>query len=616
MMTLSTFQAHLSSQMPLPEPPRNYLNGEEQQLLKWAASLPMQTEEEQTRQLETILTELSVADIDDELRLRLMNIVMTATDRLIATLRKHYIYEVGPLSDSQLDIMNQVKSLYYLSVLVYDAMISRETLALHYQRQKHPPHTSAWKRFISPAPASPFILAAAIYQSLLTYQKLLCEKSICYQQPPLYMWSALNQLYHLACKHEVIHTDLTRYVVTRQAPSIHQLYCQVCLHSLLNVLAMRRPSILLVQRLLPEWAAHISATLEPQTQTRVFIDLKSDQPPEYLTAMTAINPYEDHCDCLFIELEPLADYLRQRQSALLATSKGVTEYRLVTKILMAISYRYLDRQTTTSSKYSPKQRGTVITGFSDIHYRVAGHRSLMNMIAAQDLPIEHLPRYDTAPRKEATPPALEIELHDCSDTMSHFRTLRLLTAQDIVALQVSEKAIVDDDNNNDEHQRLLPKLSPLTDIFEPVTTDEIEKISDSLLLNLLATAPPRLQIMGLFLLSSHQDNVKESWSLGMVRWLTIDDEYVEVEGQILGHTPTACALRLDNRDTRSQSFIPALLLASEESLQTTCSLLVPSYHFKIDDRVIIRLNGKQKSLRLQRSLLSTEEFTQYEVIRL
>ena len=635
-MNLSTFQTYLTSTAPLPMPPRHYLNGEDQQLLKWAASLPVQSEKEQASQLEQILTELSVADTDDELRLRLMSIVMTAMERLIAVLRKHYIYEIGPLSDSQLEIMDQVKSLYYLNILVFDAVVRRESLALNYLQQQRAPNSSTWKRLITPTVGLPFTLAIAIYQSLLSYQKLLCEKAICYQKPPLYMWSALNQLYHLACQHNIAQMDLTSHVVTRQARSIHQLYCQVCLHSLLNVLAMRRPSILLIQRLLPEWAQHISATLEPQTQTRIFINLKSDCPPEYLTAVTAINPYEEHQDCLFIELEPLAAYFRQRQNDLLAANQEMTEYRLVTKILMAITHRYINRQISIASKYSPKKRGTVITGFNDIHYRIAGKHSLMSMIAAQDLAAEYLPRYDTAPRKDAMPPAFEVETYDCTKTASTFRTLRLLTAQDIVAQQGVLTADTQKHKNGSKQSSDL-LVPPLTEIFEPITMKEAAKVSDNVLTSFLATAPPRLRIMSLFILSNHhdqdgqyQDNKeaqkyhhqahghqkKENWSLGMVRWLTIDAEYVEAEAQILGNAPTACALRLDNRDNRSQSFIPALLLAAEEDLQTPSSLLVPSYHFKVNDKVIIRLNGEQKPLRLQQTLLSTEEFTQYEVVRL
>lgn len=615
MITLSTFQAHLSSQAPLPKRLRSRMDGkEEQQLLKWTAKLPMQSQDEQISQLETILTELSVSEVDDPLRLRMMSIVMTAADRLIANLRQCYIYEVGPLSREQLHIMNQVKSLHYLSVLVYDGVIRRERAALDYQQ--HATNTYTWRRFIRPEPAPPFNLANALYHSLLAYQKLLLEKAICYQPSPSYIWSALNRLYRLACVHQVAHTDLTLHVMSRQASTIHQLYSQACLHSLLNVVAMRRPNILLVHRLLPEWAAHISATLEPQTRTRLFVDLESERAPEYLTTATSINPYKADAHCLFIELEPLAMYLRQRQEVLIAKDDEAAEYRLVTEVLMALTHRYISRQAAALSNYRAKKRATVVVGFSNIHYRVAGRRSLMTMIAPQSLPMDQLPNYDTAPKKDNLATILEIELPDCPDAVSSLKTLRLLTAQDIAALDIPT------DLSTALHERAMltegtsaapPKL---TEIFEATTTDDTKLSEEEVRMNLLATAPPRLKSMSLFLLSPHPEDIRKNWALGVVRWLTIDDQYVEAEAQILGHAPTACALRLDNRDNRSQRFVPALLLAREETLQTMCSLLVPSYQFKINDRVVIRLNDQQKSLRLQRRLLSTERFTQYEVVHL
>ena len=285
MITLSSFQSYLSSEPPVNG--RSALhtmdigNVEDAQLLKWTANLPMQAESEQIKQLETILTKLSISDIDDKKRLRLMSIVMGAADRLIANLRKRYIYEVGSLSDDQLHDMDQVKSLYYLIIMVYDGVIKRERAALDHQQ--HAPSTRVWQRFIRSEPVLPVTLAAAIYHSLLAYQKLLFESAICYQRPPVYIWSALNRLYRLASLHQLTHADLTLEVMNRQATCIHDLYSQACLHSLLNVVAMRRANILLAQRLLPEWSAHVCATLEPQTRTRLFVDLESDHPPEYLT---------------------------------------------------------------------------------------------------------------------------------------------------------------------------------------------------------------------------------------------------------------------------------------------------------------------------------------------
>lgn len=664
-MKISNVQRFLTSKASLSTTARQQINDSEQQLLKRVARLPVQSKEAQASQLEQMLTEISVADVDDTLRLRLMAVVMMAMESLIASLRKQYIYEVGNLSDSQCEAVIQVEALYQLALLVFTAIVQRESLALQYQQQQQAqaPSPSIWQRLLATSVTLPSTLAATIYQSLLMYQNLAYEKAICYRKALPDTWLAINKLYHLACQYDVAHTDLTPYVVTRQANSIHQMYCQICLYDLLNVLAMRRPSILLIQRLLPEWAKHIKATLEPQTQTRIFIDLKSDLPPQYLTAVSETNPYEDEHDCLFIELEPFTDYLQARQNALLARDKDLNEYRLITKILMAITHRYILRPLNKVSKYQPKKRGTLITGFNDIHYYVGGKRSVTDMVAEVGLSIDFLPRYDTVPRRDSIPSVFEIEMHDAHDSVSHFRSLRLLTAQDIVAQQgvVSANAQkyrdyqgyktqqdrhthqqgsqYSNQQNNQSLQDLI--VPPLTEIFEPITIAEAEKSDAQLLSSLLATAPPRMRMMDLFFLDTHAAELeqndketaksyrppyaqphqplgdKQSWALGIIRWLTIDEEYVEAEGQILGYHPTACALRLDNRDpkdVRSQSFVPVLLLAADEALHTKSSLLVPSYHFKSNDKVVIRLNEKQKTLRLQNIILNTEEFTQFEVI--
>lgn len=612
MMTLTSFEGYISSQLSLPVLSHYYINGQEEQLLTWAATLPMQSEEEQVSQLEKVLTELWLIDVEDRLRLSLMGIVMTAADRLIANVRRHYIYETDALTASHQQTVNKIKSLYYLIVLVYDGVIRRTQPTIK-ETLKDDTTASIWKHFALSKRAQLTILAVAVYQVQLTYQKILYESSFCYQKPPQHLWSALNQLYRLACQYDIAHVDLQAHVVTRQADSIHQLYCQSCLHDLLNVIAMRRPSILLVQRLLPEWVMYISATLEPRTKTRIFVNLGNNSPPEYLTVRTPINPYDENYQCLFIELEPLATYFEQRKRALSAQGKGneTTEYRLVTNMLLMITYRYIKRQTIIRSKYATKQRAIIRTGFDSIHYQVANKQRLTTLIAAQELPDEYVPRYDTAPNKKTTPSALAVEIHESIDTRSRFKILRLLTTQDIAEQQA--QAVEDAANDQKNHPNSSWKTD--VDLNKLALPPDVESIDRQ---HLLTAVLPRLQTMSLVLLCETEGD-KESMKLSVVRWLTLNDEYIEIESQILSHKPTACALRLDSRDkqdTRGQHFIPALLLVGETALETTLSLIVPSYHFRAEDNVILRLNNEQTSVRLQKSVFSTDKFTQYNIVRL
>lgn len=590
MITLADFQSYLSHKTPLKQPLSTYLEGQEQQLLKWAASLPAQTEDQQAVQLERVLTELTAINLDDKLRLKLLDIAICAADRLITSLHKYYRYELGALNKEQLSYIDQVKSLYYLTILAYDGVIQRESSTL----QQHLMSGRDWRQLLTLAKKPPIILATAIYQSLAFYQKLLYEQDISYQPPPAYLWQAFNQLYHLACQFAIAHIDLSSHVVTKQAHSIHQLYVQICLHSLLNVRAMRRANILLIQRLLPLWSTHIHATTEPQTQTRIYVDLLSDNPPDYLTAKSTINPYEEHCLCLFIELEPLVACLHQRKQALFFSNNEAVEYQLVNSVLMAIGYRYIERQTTTSIKHSAKKRATVISGFNNMHYKVAGSRGLMSMIAAQTLPTEQLPHYDTSPKNGSKITVLNVEAFDTVTSVSPFGLLRLLTTEDLIRPQaaIEEKA-----------------KTPQAHIDKTLTFDSTNFDSTN-------TAPPPLPLMSLLLLCRQPDNGEPTWSIGIVRWVNFEDRYTEAEWQILGHKLTACALRLDSRDHRSQNFVPAFMIASDKELHTEFTLMVPPYHFQANDKVILRIDDKQKTLRLQDCLMSSAEFSQYKVLQI
>lgn len=601
MITLSTFQKRLSDTATQPEPSSKHIKGQKQQLLQWAAGLSVQTEAQQAHQLEEVLNELAVTDLADERRLHLMDIVVTATDRLVTSLHKHYIYELGALIEEQIKYLDQVKSLYYLTILVYDGVVNRQRMFLEQQHARG--GSSAWRRLLSLPKATPLTLAAAIYQTLATYRKLIYEKSTFYQALPTELWGSLNKLYYLACEYHVADTDLSSYVVTRQASTIHKLYLQLCLHSLLNVRTLRRPSILMVQRLIPLWAQYISATKVPDTQTRMFIDLCGDSPPDYYSASSSVNPYDENYNCLFIDIELLAEHLKHHQQSLLDKNHETVESRLVTKVLMMLDYRYLHRQTAKATKVSPKLPATLVTGFNDIHYCVAGEIGLMSLIDAPTLALEQRPRHDTRPKKDESITMLEVETFDSTDNLSHFRTLRLLSKQDLF----TKKMIVDD------------KLSKPASALQSLESLSLTQVQSN-------TAPPLLRMMKLFLLCRPHNKNKLKWSLGIVRWLNLESENkqsnrierIEVEWQVLGHGLTACALRLDSSDkldSRGQHFVPAFIIEEDSDLQTESSLLVPPYLFHTHDKVIVRIGNTQTALRLEQSLLNTEEFIQYKVVQ-
>lgn len=604
-MNLSTFQPHLTADTPislLTKP----LDTDVQQLRKWAVRLSLQSEAQQIDQLQKVLTELSVATIDDRQRLTLLSIAMDAANQLIASLRRHYIYEVQAFNDSQLENVAQVKALYYLIIESYDGVVYRQTGFL--EGKQLSASNGVWQRYFAYDKYSTVILAQASYQTLLMYQKLLFEAALSYQEPASHLWATVHKLYYLACQQQIVDMDLSSYMTTHGATSIHRLYAQICLHSLLNLRAMRRANILMAQRFLPEWSEHLVLSLEPQSETKVFVDLHSDCPPTYLTAHSAINPYDAHRDCVFIELAPLVAHLKSARDDLIKKGQEGARCRLMNTAAMALSYRYIQPSLTLPIKQDAKQDAQLITGFNDIHYQVSHEQSLSSLINANELPDSQQPRYDTLTKNQA----LAVETFDGKfnhhNDLLQFRTLLLLP--EYAAVSISKKImrpysrVMTDNSEIEKSEEEVHPAKRVKNIRRLAEDDKLTSI-----------APPSLRMMGLFLLCRSHDPDSANWSLGIVRWLNLAQELPKVDWQVLGHQLIACGIRLQDRDSRSRHFVPAFVIGDDEQLQTAGSLIVPTSHFQAGDKVMMRIHSEQKTLRLGRRLLATDEFSQYEVVQ-
>jgi len=584
MITLPMFQEYLSSTVPLPVSSNRSVNGQERYLVKLLTTLPSQTPEEQYHHLENVLMALREAHIDEDQRLKLMATVLDASIRLIATLRQQYIYEIGVFDEVQLGYVAQTKSLHYLIIMVYDRIIRQQDLEPNTGSKRS--LGNGWQRYFNNKKSSN-TLAIALYQSLSSYQKILAEEVLCYRQPASYLWSKINQLYHLAYQHRITDIDLGIDAAVPYANNIYQLYCQICLHSLLNLRGMRRTNILLVQRFLPEWAKHMVATTEPTTKTRIFVDLEAHYPPSYLTANSKINPYEEHRTCLFLELTPMLEYFDSRQQALLGDNSAALEYGLLNTIASTVSYRYLQPPLTLPTKYSKKQEALLITGFNDIHYRVGDFNSFANLVSIKDLAEEERPRYDTFGKEQNSNNSLNIRVFDSYEHLSLFRALQLTLEADEPEKKSASASV----------------NSPSQDIAE-------EDISRN--------APPLLHLMRLFLIchSTTTEQAQADWSMGIVRWTNLDSKEPLIEWQVLGHKLVACGLRLEGRGLRNRHFVPAFILGRDEQLKTTSTLIVPPSYFQNNDRVVMRIGTKQTPLRLGKKILMTDEFSQYEIVQL
>lgn len=597
MIAQSTFSEYLSAipeQKPLTF---THIGRQGEHVKQWVVNLSMQTESDQCAQIEKTLSELILAQMDDRARLKLMQEVYLAIERLVAQLHNRYIYETGQLKSAHLESIRQVKSLYFMSILVFSGVIERR---LKQRLPQSANKATPWKRLLPMAKAQPNYLGIAIFWAMSYYQKLLFEFAVAYQKPPSFLWQQLNRLYLLAAKEDIADIDLSRQTLTRDSNTIHAIYSQACLHSLLNLLTYRRQDIIGLCRILPKWANHIEASLLPKTKTRVFVNLNSNEPPEYLTPYTSINPYDDKYTCLFIELSPLFDYLESRR---LVQSKDeanvLIEQRLIDKTLLTLKHQYQNRQRREAPRFNIDRKATLLTGFNRIHYHIAGKSSLGNLIRQKELLDIYLPKYSTRPKPGSVDVMIEVDLLDQSISGYRFRTRQTLNV-------LSKHQQTEEDHSVILNLPSSPSTSWLS---ESVSFGDQTETPEQF-------APPILQVMSLFAMRSETELSDPQWAIGIVRWIETAEDKLEAGGKLLGLSATACGVRLENNDGRSQDFVAALLIAGSESLKTRSSIIIPRYHFKESDRIILRIHDKQTTLCLQKSLLSTDDIEQYEVAKL
>ncbi len=597
-------------------------NKKYQQLLEWTASLPSQTETEQIASIKSVLLEIAELELPDEQSIALMNLVVTTVEHLVASLHTQYIHQSTGLSSEQHRQVKQVEYLYYLVIVAYDGMLRRQVLLRKKQAKLA---NSKWRQWLASTKKSSAVLAAILYQTMLFYQKLSQEQRFTEQSPSYSLWHVLNQIYLLAYEQNLTHLDLSELVNTRKANNIHELYLQSCLYSLLNIAALPRTNLRLVHQLLPTWASYLTTT-ESLSNSRIFVNLQSHNPPEYLDANTTINPYEAGYQCLFIDLAPLASYLGECKLALSEKDSFGTEYRLLDRLLESLNYRYLQRQKFLPSKRSPRQNANIISKYHRIHDHIVGETGLQETLKVKSTSLKHSSTDKTSVdyqnlllKKTDDMEAMTISTFDSTDIISHFRVCHLSSTTNNKILHDKKNATkkVKSDNIKQAERSLFDSnlfsdglfLDTLAATHSALQQD-IKTLSTSA--NSTKIAGPPLFVDSLLLLNRPNTSGRLQRSIGLVRWLHFKELETVVEWQVLGHQLNACTLRLDNSNAHSFHDVSSIMVAADADLQTKATLLVPPYHFQSHNRVILNIGELEKSLHLQRCLLSTNEFSQFE----
>lgn len=529
----------------------------------WVARLPRLGKHEQYRQIKIMLGELIVADVAESVRLTALEALVVLAERLILHMQTEYVNNLQNSPAEQKNYIDEVRSLYFLLILAYQTV----AFSTHQKLDSaQPTQKGGWIKKVAELSANMPVIGMAndkkchtiaVYRIMSLCAKLLPEFALTYQKIPASLWQMMNSWYLKAATLGIEKFDIAKFNELLEG-SIHTQYLHSCSLSFVNFFAYRRSDILNMCKILPEWVEYVHATFKAESHFRAFVNLQSKHPPELITPFASINPYSSEYVCLFFDVSKLIEQLQkiEKNSHDHFDNKSLFEARLAKMVLLA-----LHRQMEPSNSKLLSQSAQMLTGFGAIYKEIAGGQNFNQVIAQNALPQEYHPKL----------------VFGTNDDVGQ-EQVKLIRRSD-----AGVRFVLDGAGQSEEGE-------------EPLTR-------------------PYLPVFGLFAMMSPRSQNQHPWRLGIVHWAEPKNSHVEVDGQFLGRILSACGVRLSTRDMRSQDFAQALLLAGDELNERT-TLVLPRYHFKVGDVVILRVGEKQTTLRLEQNLLSTDDIEQYEIVRL
>lgn len=548
----------------------------------WSIKLGHMSKFEQCRHMKAVLSELVVADIEDKTRFAILESLLPAIDRLVIQLQAEYITNPQSPPNDQKTYVGEVRGLYFLLLLSYqDIAVNAHRRLGHVSSQQ----TATWLKKITQAlPAndkdgeSRRLYILSVYRIMTFCYRLVMEYALTYQRTPKTIWRMLNDWY---LKSSLLHLDEACVSKIHEIPpnTIKKQYLQNCLASFTNLFAYRRTDILQIFKILSEWVDLIKTTFVPDGRLNLFVNLQADTPPELITPYASINPYSNEYVCLFFEIGDLFAYLNALVEDSDSKEKAVFERRLAKMVLLAFG-----RQDAPRVTHSYSQAGEMVVGFPAIYQELSDGQSFNQIIAQSQLPEKYHPK------------------HKYTKVACQKERVKLIGKDELGVRFTVEEFAQSDVNQNGDNQGDANNISH--NIGHNINNQETRLLSR-----------PYLPVFGVFAMKSLKSTNKHPWQLGIVHWSENKEKHVEIEGRFLGRLLSVCGVRLNGHDMRSKDFVQAVLVAGD-GLNQQATLVLPRYHFKSGDMVILRVGQKQTALRLTQNLLSTDEIEQYEILRL
>lgn len=530
---------------------------------------------------QTVINQLMRAEIDEYKRLELFVAVNKVVERLIASLHQIYKNQSGILDESQQQALDMIISVHYLGVMFYNSV---------WQRVVANPQLAQKKGIgsllgLGGGKSADEIVKQCLYGMMSLLRQALFEKQIGYRKNTEVIWQWLNACYHFMLSN---HWENVAYhlplfgqsgMANGKPLTMQAVYHQCLFSEVVNPSACRRPDILMWQKMSNDWQKELIVTSELAEKPYLFINLKSNQPPQLLHAGVAFNPFSKDSECLFISFSKLVNTLQQ---VIVKSQHSDDMEHKIQQRFAKIMLENIKKQLTTPEKLGGASgKCQAVVGFYHIHYMLANKTSLGNLIQANELPERLRPR--SQPQNQLNKSTL-VDLVEANFHQYHLTNV----------MTYHQTADVQHSLNRSSEMTALSQLQV-----------------GSMVATRLADDPSKTWQLGYADTLEQRPVSNQAFAEAQQNTLNID-----VMVRLFGRGVIPCGVRLQNAGTRPQHFVPALMIPKNaEFNRPVTSILMARFGYQLDEKLIMRIDNKEVNIRLTERLNMTDDIEEYAFVR-
>lgn len=556
-----------------------------EKLANWQVHFNRLSDSEMYSEYKSVVSQLIHGEMDDRLRLSLMESVFNIASRMFVGLKQGYQNSTGFLNESQQQSLDIVLSAYYLGIMFYHSVWQRAASSPIIEQKKG--LSALLKRPTDNASDS--VIQACLYGMMSLLREALYEKYLGYRRDTQVLWQYLNACYRFMTANgwEQYKPKSASLYAGKHIPTLFQIYAQCLLAHVINPYACRRPDLMELHEKALFWIDGLVVSPEQAQRPFLFVNLLGNEPPQLHHAGMAFNPFAKDSECVFLSIEPL----KQRLSQVIETGKTSQDINAKLAARHAqIVKNNVENIMQPPISYTPVQTTyQAVVGFNHIHYMLANRSSLNNLIQAHTLPERLRPR------------------HQPQQQLNKSTTVKVVGTQ-----------------GNHRHLAYHFSYPP----FEAVSHSQGKRNTEYHLIN-------HLQVQSLVALR-HSEGSNKVWHIGRIEKIQQTPDLLTepqpnaatglpkpidltIEGWVtlFGSNVVPCGVRIQNFGTRPCHFMPALIIPKNTEFgHEQTSIMMARFGYNVGDKLIIRIEAKEVNISLTELLYMSDDIEEYAFVRL